>query len=719
VIYGEGARERIDAVSQETCRTSIPKPSGGAGHPGHENRAPIVTEGPMKRGLFVAAVLLTLGARGPQAAQSNSAADTSQSTQRSSPDDPGHRIHELPDTIIVTANRFGLVRDRAVWPAAAISSQRIDVHSDLATTLDGIAGVDIRQASGEGSVTTLSNWGVFNRHMLLLYDGRVVKDYSLGGFNLGAFSASEFERIELLKGPQSAFYGADAVGGVLNLISRSSLADRLEVSTRMGTHHFAQYRVDGSRAFGQHGVGGSVEYTATDNQRDNSFVNRLLAGARSDYLSSDNHHAASLSLRYFRDSLGVPGPVPASDDIPAFGSEQATSLFDHQLDEDYSVDARYRYVHDRLGEVRTYLFWEKKNLEYMTRYEDFDGGTVTAGSIYNKRSAGIGGHVLRELSSIDLSLGVDILSGSIRATQSDTIASGAESTRKYSFWSGRQQQYDLWGGSALDLSEQSRLEASGRIQFVRNRRMQPSYNLGAVFSPASWVTFKAGYGYAFRLPTIAEQFADGFYTMGNVDLSAETSHSLVGSFDLHIEEIPSRVSLTLFTQTVDSLIQYRYDSRTFRSLPVNVEKFRSTGIDLSARYLFGPRLTFRTGLVYQHARQTLDSGGQYVDAYYVPKVKWRVDIDHQVQPWLKFALGMVHTSERTITLYGGDSKAIDRVYEFEAHTTLTVYRDVSLTISGLDLTDQARPDQFGFTVNDGDYPTPGRRFFVKLTAAMD
>src|SRR5512140_1212052 len=192
---------------------------------------------------------------------------------------------ELKDTIVVTANRFGQTEAKSVWPVTALNPETIHRDMSLQQTLDGRFGLDLRQSTGDGSISTLSNWGTFARHMLLLYNGRVVKDYSLGGFNLSDFSSDEFDRIEVLKGPQSAFYGADAIGGVVNLITKNALVDRLDLTSRVGSFGLHQYRADAAKLFGTVGVGGFAEFLASDNARTNAGVKRSLFGLRSDYLS--------------------------------------------------------------------------------------------------------------------------------------------------------------------------------------------------------------------------------------------------------------------------------------------------------------------------------------------------------------------------------------------------------------------------------------------------
>ncbi|HOD67714.1 MAG TPA: TonB-dependent receptor plug domain-containing protein, partial [candidate division Zixibacteria bacterium] len=174
--------------------------------------------------------------------------------------------YTLPDSVVVTANRFGSSDTRSAWPTEVITVDPAAAPLSLASGLDGAAGLDVRTQGGFGALATVSNWGAFNRHLLLLYNGRPVKDYSLGGFNLAEFSPSELSRIEIVKGPQSAFYGSDAVGGVVNLIAPTALADRLEVHTTVGSFGARGVAARAARRLGALGIGAWTDYTAADNR---------------------------------------------------------------------------------------------------------------------------------------------------------------------------------------------------------------------------------------------------------------------------------------------------------------------------------------------------------------------------------------------------------------------------------------------------------------------
>jgi len=175
--------------------------------------------------------------------------------------------------------------------------------------------------------------------------------------------------------------------------------------------------------------------------------------------------------------------------------------------------------------------------------------------------------------------------------------------------------------------------------------------------------------------------------------------------------------VTFFYQTVDSLIQYYYDPAVFRYVPRNVERFRTKGADFGIRSMITSGLTAAWSGVYQKAEQSNNGGDDFTTANYVPSFKWRADLDIS-RGRIDLNLNAIYTSNRELTLYDGSIKTIARVYEFgfTARTAVNNTRSVSLT--GYDLTDRARPDQFGSVLTDRDYPSPGRRFVLSAAVAV-
>ena len=88
--------------------------------------------------------------------------------------------------------------------------------------LRGIAGVEVRERGGTGAESYVSIRGASPGQTLVLIDGVRVGDPASteGAVDFGNLVAPDIERIEVLRGPQSALYGSDAMGGVINIITR-------------------------------------------------------------------------------------------------------------------------------------------------------------------------------------------------------------------------------------------------------------------------------------------------------------------------------------------------------------------------------------------------------------------------------------------------------------------------------------------------------------------
>ncbi|HET7875082.1 MAG TPA: TonB-dependent receptor [Methylomirabilota bacterium] len=86
--------------------------------------------------------------------------------------------------------------------------------------LRSVPGVDIRRSGGPGKTSSISIRGANSNQVQVLVDGVRVKSPTLGQVDLSDLSPDLIERIEVIRGPQSTRYGADAIGGVVNIITR-------------------------------------------------------------------------------------------------------------------------------------------------------------------------------------------------------------------------------------------------------------------------------------------------------------------------------------------------------------------------------------------------------------------------------------------------------------------------------------------------------------------
>ncbi len=117
-------------------------------------------------------------------------------------------------TSIAKAGSTVSVIDRATIERSSAGS--------VADLLRTVPGVTVTESGGVGGAAQVSLRGAEPQHTLVLIDGVRVNDPASArdDFDFATFSATNVERIEILRGPQSALYGSDAMGGVINIITR-------------------------------------------------------------------------------------------------------------------------------------------------------------------------------------------------------------------------------------------------------------------------------------------------------------------------------------------------------------------------------------------------------------------------------------------------------------------------------------------------------------------
>ncbi len=147
-----------------------------------------------------------------------------------------------PDNqIVVTATRSPLEIARSGSAVSVILAEEIQEKGarSIAEVFRALPGVDVSESGGVGAVTNITIRGSNPGQTLILVDGiRVGDSTAIGGeFDFGAFGATDIERIEVLRGPQSALYGSDAMGGVINIITRKGAgAPRASIAVEGGSY---------------------------------------------------------------------------------------------------------------------------------------------------------------------------------------------------------------------------------------------------------------------------------------------------------------------------------------------------------------------------------------------------------------------------------------------------------------------------------------------------
>jgi vitamin B12 transporter len=133
-------------------------------------------------------------------------------------------LEDQPDTVVVTATRIPtpelqVASSITVVTADDIAAREIRTLPDL---LKQVPGLNVVQTGGPGGQTSVFMRGTNSNHTKVLVDGIDVSDPSNpgGAFDFGNFLTQDIEKVEILRGPQSGLYGSDAIGGVINIITK-------------------------------------------------------------------------------------------------------------------------------------------------------------------------------------------------------------------------------------------------------------------------------------------------------------------------------------------------------------------------------------------------------------------------------------------------------------------------------------------------------------------
>ncbi|MBT8092198.1 MAG: TonB-dependent receptor, partial [Gammaproteobacteria bacterium] len=428
------------------------------------------------------------------------------------------------DTIVVTATRTQIPIDDATVPVTVISREDIELSlaTDLSELLRFEAGIDIGRNGGPGQATSVFLRGTESNHTLVLVDGVRINPGTIGGAAVQNIAPEIIERVEIVKGARSALYGTDAIGGVINIITRRTEERFLEVAAGTGSFASQSGHLSGGErnATGEFGMNFNWQSTngyapRTDSDIERGYRNRSVS------LYGTRHAGANeISLRHWQSDGSVEYLdfflSPVDQDFSNF----VTALgLDTRIGENRNSKLLLSVMHDEVRQIQSPDFVRSKRVSLDWQYSQaFDNHKLTGG-VYA---------VTEDAKS--LSFGSSFDAG----------------TDVYAFFA--QDQLTLGrhkGFVALRLTDH---ESFGR-------HVTWNFEYACELSDA-W-TVNAGLGHAFRAPDASDRFGYG----GNAELDAE----LADEIQLGLRFTPNerhRVDFELYSNDIENLIEFDFATFT-------------------------------------------------------------------------------------------------------------------------------------------------------------
>lgn len=135
------------------------------------------------------------------------------------------QAQEVVDVITVTANRREQPLSQLGTSVSVLTEADIELAQQnfILDAMEAIPGLSISQNGSFGGTASISIRGAGGNNTVLLIDGVQMNDASAPGnaYNFGSLDTTNISRIEVLRGPQSVLYGSDAIGGVINIITKT------------------------------------------------------------------------------------------------------------------------------------------------------------------------------------------------------------------------------------------------------------------------------------------------------------------------------------------------------------------------------------------------------------------------------------------------------------------------------------------------------------------
>lgn len=474
--------------------------------------------------------------------------------------------------MVVTASRIPQELDTApVW---------VDIVNDVEIAESGARSVDeaLRQVPGVtirtngtiGSNAGISMRGSTSEQVLVLVDGRRVNSPTSGSIDLNQIPLSMIDHIEVLQGSASALYGADAVGGVINIITKAGHSTEHQVYGELGEQGTAVFQGSAQGRTGSMGYFITGERIKSDGHRPNSdyVTTKLYARVDNQWSPSD---FAQISLSHYNGNLGVPG----SDAWPTPDARQ--------LDSQTRADASYERTLSANANLNLRAYLDNGTMYYNSGFTESKHTTSVFG-IETQMNQSIPG------SRLTLSYGGNAESAAVNSTDL-----GAPRQRT----SGA-----VFGHSLYELSSQTDASIGARYDWYSTHGAALTGRAGIAFRPLPTTRLYAFVGSSFRAPAFNELYWDDAWSKGNPNLLPETAWTYEAGMSSSIGG-NANLGLSYFVRNARNLIGWQPQDP---SDPYGIWEVANTaeahlqGVEASWNQRLGSALTWQLGFTILDAR---------------------------------------------------------------------------------------------------------------------
>ena len=515
---------------------------------------------------------------------------TSSRRRRGTPDIANVPTTEDPrrlDPVVVTATMVATPLEQLGATVTVVTGDEITQYNydRIEDVFRQVPGVQVQTTGTPGKATSLSIRGGGSQRAIVLVDGLRTASPTLGATDLSEITIDSIERIEILRGPQSTLYGADAITGVVNIITKKGQGPATASVWLEGGNYTTfreQVNVQGALGDFNFNVTGSQFNTNGNLPNDDTAQTSSRGGSATTFpgaASCRSRVATRISTSSCPSSRRLP---PSSTPMRPTTTGLYNLVYKQSIFEWWDVKASVGQWFNNAGFQNrpppgtditlSQIDTQRLQADLISTFTIPKWNTLTLGWEYRSES------------------GTDVTQGTFPTDFSATLNTLA-----------------FFGQDELTLFD--RLFLGGGLRWEENSQF--GTNLTGRASAALLVKetgskLRFAWGQGFRAPTINDLFFPGF---SNPNLQPEESTSWEIGFDQRLWKDRIRFGATYFNNQFRNLIQFVFDPTTFLFAPQNVGRARIQGMESYANFDPFDWLGFYVTYMYLDATN-LDTGGE-------------------------------------------------------------------------------------------------------------
>lgn len=639
--------------------------------------------------------------------------------------------------IVVTGQYSVNSVKKSVYNVKIISGDAIKAKgaNNLREALQNELNIDLGQDAVFGSSLGIN--GISGEGVKIMVDGVPIVGRLDGKLDLSQVNVNNIERIEIVEGPLSVIYGTDAMGGVINIITKSFQKEKVNLNLKTYYETVGQYNIELNAGFafkkhqlylsgGRNFFNGFSSLDSVPRYQEWKAKEQYFADAK--YIFSGNRFRLSLLGSFFREKMLDRG---APHEALLYRANDTSWTY-------VGEDLHYLTYRPRVSASFMYRFADNNQLDVLLAYSGF----IRFTNKYVKDLVNLTEKEVPNAEERDTARYHQIL---FRPTYTFPVWKnklqfqfGGEVSQEYAsqrrIEKGRQQMGDYAAFGSVKVSPVNGFDIQPAVRIIYNTRFQapliPSLNLK--YNHKDIVVARASYSRGFRAPSLKELYLDFFDSnhalMGNSELKPELSHCVNVSLD-YTQKIKVAHSITTAISGFYNNIQNKIDWLNLSSpLPpphfqyFNLKNYVTYGGQLSLTYKWDKLTLFASGMLTAydlsntHAKtdrvRTISNDVTVGGTYFIPKALIGVNISYKYNG--KKPLFSINSS-----IQAGSR---DAYHMLDVSLSRNFWKDrIQLTIGGKNLVGvknvtTTNASAIGHSINSNEVNIGwGRTFFASLT----